>query len=222
VPGYEMVLAYRPACLVTGDYHDFFHRPNGSTAAFVGDGAGHGPCASLLMVTMRTILWTHPDLHGEPGHTLTTIGRLFYSLNVPDRFMTGLYLLLGENGKVRWAAAAHHPPLRISRFGRVAPVELDPVGQAFGIEPNEVYQTVDWELDPGERLFVFTDGLVEMHDRNGELFGRRRLQSHLAELFRFPLMEMVRELIARAMAHSRGMNPEDDYTILAIERQIHD
>jgi phosphoserine phosphatase RsbU/P len=222
VAGYELVLAYRPACIVTGDYHDFFHRPDGSTSAFVGDGAGHGPCASLLMVTMRTILWTHPDLHGQPGQTLTTTNRLFYPLNVPDRFMTGLYLLLGEKGQVSWAAAAHHPPLRISRFGHVAPIDLNPVGQAIGIEPHEVYETVHWDLEPGERLFLFTDGLVETRARNGEMFGRRRLQSYLAELAPRPLKAMVGELIARASAHSDGMDFEDDYTILAIERRDHD
>jgi phosphoserine phosphatase RsbU/P len=174
------------------------------------------------MVTMRTILWTHPDLHGQPGQTLTTVNRLFYPLNVPDRFMTGLYLLLGEKGQVSWAAAAHHPPLRISRGGRVHAIDLNPVGQALGIEAHEVYETVHWDLDPGERLFLFTDGLVETRARNGEMFGRRRLQSHLAELAQRPLREMVGELIARASAHGEPMNFADDYTILAIERREHE
>jgi serine phosphatase RsbU (regulator of sigma subunit) len=54
VPGYRLHFAYRPAFIVTGDYHDFFRRPDGQTAAFVGDGSGHGPAASMLMAVMRT------------------------------------------------------------------------------------------------------------------------------------------------------------------------
>jgi hypothetical protein len=60
VGGFRQVLAYRPAFVVTGDYHDFIRRPDGRTATFVGDGSGHGPAASMLMAIMRTILQTPP------------------------------------------------------------------------------------------------------------------------------------------------------------------
>src|SRR5262249_12597403 len=84
VPGYQLVLADRPAFVVTGDYHDFIRRADGQTAVFVGDGSGHGPAASMLMAMMRTILHTHPDLHREPGETLTLSGRMFHQLIPSD------------------------------------------------------------------------------------------------------------------------------------------
>src|SRR5579885_3081757 len=55
IPGYQLVLAYRASFVVTGDYHDFFRRPDGQAAVFVGDGSGHGPAASMVMAMMRTI-----------------------------------------------------------------------------------------------------------------------------------------------------------------------
>src|SRR5438046_1809860 len=79
-PGYELCLAYRPAQTVTGDYHDFFRRPDGRLAVFVGDGSGHGPPASMLVVSMRAILHTHDDLHREPGQTLSAVAPLFHRL----------------------------------------------------------------------------------------------------------------------------------------------
>src|SRR5262249_52697346 len=100
VPGYQNHLAYRPAFVVTGDYHHFFCRSDGRTAVFVGDGSGHGPAASMLMAMMRTILHTHPDLHREPGETLTLAGRMFHQLLPSDLFMTGVYLILGGDGGV--------------------------------------------------------------------------------------------------------------------------
>jgi serine phosphatase RsbU (regulator of sigma subunit) len=125
VPGYRQVLAYRPAFVVTGDYHDFFLRPGGDAATFVGDGSGHGPAASMLMAIMRTLLHTH-DVHREPGETLTAVGRMFHRLIPSDLFMTAVYLLLGGEGRVNWAAAGHHPPLWINQGRPVGPNRRPP------------------------------------------------------------------------------------------------
>ncbi|MCI0681647.1 MAG: serine/threonine-protein phosphatase [Gemmataceae bacterium] len=111
VPGYQQVLTYRPAFVVTGDYHDFFCRADGRTAVFVGDGSGHGPAASMLMAMMRTILHTHPDLHREPGETLSLAGRMFHQLIPSDLFMTGVYLVLGGDAALRTLQFLRAPTL---------------------------------------------------------------------------------------------------------------
>src|SRR5262245_5452032 len=171
-PGYDLALAHRPASLLTGDYHDFFPLPDGSRGVFVGDGAGHGAPANVLVVTMRAILVTHPQLHDDPGRAMTAASRMLRALTPPDLFMTGVYLLLGDRGQVRWASAGHDPPLRVSRHGEVAPVDLAPVGMPLGLDEEEGYETVPWDLAPGERLLLFTDGLVEARSATGEPFGR--------------------------------------------------
>jgi sigma-B regulation protein RsbU (phosphoserine phosphatase) len=218
VPGYRQVLAYRPAFVVTGDYHDFIPRPDGRTATFVGDGSGHGPAASMLMAIMRTILRTHADLHREPGEALTRAGRLLHQLVPSDLFMTGVYLLLGDHGRVSWSAAGHHPPLRVGRTGQPCPIDLDTVGAVLGFGTGEEYVTVTWQIGPGERLLLFTDGLWEARNRCGEPFGRHRLIDHWAGAVSRPLDEAVRELVARVAEHLQGAEFEDDFTIVGIER----
>ncbi len=218
VRGYRQVLAYQPAFLVTGDYHDFFPRADGQAATFVGDGSGHGPAASMLMAMMRAILHTHPELHSDPGETLTRAGRLFHNLIPSDLFMTGVYLLLTESGRVSWAAAGHHPPVRTSRTGELFPLDLTPVGSVLGMGAAEEYETVTWELVPGERLLLFTDGIWEARSRAGEKFGRQRLFAHLADTAGKPLEEVVHDLVGRAVAHMEGADFEDDFTVVAIER----
>ncbi len=217
-PGYELCLAYRPTRAATGDYHDFFFRPDGRLAVFVGDGSGHGPVASMLMATMRTILHTHARLHRDPGATLTGVAPLFHALTAADLFMTGVYLLLGDEGRVSWASAGHDPPLRVSPRGGVAPVDLGPVGLPLGVSAAPVYDTVRWRLRKRERLLLFTDGLVEARRADGEAFGRQRLRAELAQLARVPLLGMVRRLIARVEAHQESRQFEDDFTIVAVER----
>jgi sigma-B regulation protein RsbU (phosphoserine phosphatase) len=212
VPGYRQVLAYRPAFVVTGDYHDFFLRPDGQAATFVSDGSGHGPAASMLMATMRTLLHTH-DVHREPGEMLSTVGGMFHRLIPSDLFMTAIYLLLGPDGRVSWAGAGHHPPLWINRAGQLAPIDdyLGAVGQPLGIGSEENYTTVTWQLGLGDRLLLFTDGLWEARDPVGEKFGRQTMS--------VSLNEMVQGLVARVAAHLQGADFEDDFTVVGVERQ---
>lgn len=217
VPGYRLHFAYRPAFVVTGDYHDFFRRPDGQTAAFLGDGSGHGPAASMLMAVMRTLLHTH-DLHREPGATLARAGDLFHQLIPSDLFMTGVYVVLGAGGRVSWAAAGHHPPLWLDRRGNLHDTDdLTPVGPVLGIGV-EPYDTVNWQVEVGDRLLLFTDGLWDARSRQGEPFGRARLKAHFADTLDRDLADVVAGLVSRATAHLHGADFEDDFTVLAIER----
>lgn len=216
VPGYRLVFAYRPAFIVTGDYHDFFRRPDGDAAVFLGDGSGHGPAASMLMAIMRTLLQTH-DLHREPGVTLNLAGAMFHKLIPPDLFMTAVYLVLAPRGCVSWAAAGHHPPLWVNRHGRLSSIDLTPVGSVLGFE-GETYATVNWELEVGDRLLLFTDGLWDARSKSGEPFGRQRLTAHFAGAIDNPLADVVNGLLSRVTAHLEGAEFEDDFTIIGVER----
>ena len=218
VPGYRLAFAYRPAYIATGDYCDFFPRGNGRLAVFIGDGSGHGPAASMLMATMRTIFRTHPGLHTDPGRTLTDVGRMFHEVVPSELFMTGVYLLLEGGDTVSWASAGQDPPLRINPLGQVATVDLTPVRTPLGVLSGEAYPTVRWHFQPGERLFLFTDGLVEARNSSGDAFGRVRLRRSLAELSYRPLEKMVDEILKKAKDHAEGADFEDDFSIVAIER----
>jgi sigma-B regulation protein RsbU (phosphoserine phosphatase) len=216
VPGYRLFFAYRPAFIVTGDYHDFFRRPDGNTAMFLGDGSGHGPAASMLMAIVRTLLHTH-DIHYEPGPTLSRVGEMFHRLVPSDLFMTGVYLILAPGGNVSWAAAGHHPPLWVNRRGRLSSIDLTPVGSVLGFEP-EKYQTVSWKLEVGDRLLLFTDGLWDARSKAGEPFGRQRLTAFFSGSIDNPLPDVVNGLVNRATTHLQGADFEDDFTIIGIER----
>jgi serine phosphatase RsbU (regulator of sigma subunit) len=216
VPGYQLFFAYRPAFIVTGDYHDFFRRPDGHFAAFVGDGSGHGPAASMLMAIVRTLFHTH-DVHHEPGQTLTRVSAMFHRLIPSDLFMTGVYLVLAPGGKVSWAAGGHHPPLWVNRNGRLSSVDWTPVGSVLGFQP-ETYNTVVWNLEIGDRLLLFTDGLWDARSKMGDPFGRHRLGEYFSGSIDSPLPDVVNGLLNRVTTHMQGAEFEDDFTILGIER----
>jgi len=220
-PEYRLAFRYRPFYFATGDYHGFFPLPDGSLAVFVGDSSGHGPSACMLMATMRTLLSTHPDIHGEPGTALSRLTEMFHALIPPDLFMTAVYLVLGPNGRVRWGAAGQHPPLRVSAAGEVTPMDRAGIGLPLGVEPQEHYQTVNWQIHPGERLLLFTDGIIEATNRDGKLFGLARLRNALAELTPVFLSSeaLLDALVDRVKDFMDGSDFEDDFTLLAIERR---
>jgi sigma-B regulation protein RsbU (phosphoserine phosphatase) len=219
VPGYALSFRYEPFYYATGDYLGFFPRPDAGLGVFVGDGSGHGPSASMLMATVRALLHTMPGLHQQPpGQALRALGATFAGLVPPDLFMTAVYLLLETDGRVSWASAGQEPPLRMDAAGEIAPVDLDANGLPLGIDPDQAYQTVQWQLARGDRLFVFTDGIYEARDRAGREFGRPRLQGALRQLVRLPLDRITQGLVDRVKDYMEGSDFEDDFTLLAVER----
>src|SRR5262249_40762803 len=154
-----------------------------------------------LGATARAILRTHPGLHAEPGDTLTVVNRLLCGLLPSDLFMTGVYLALGRDGRATWSSAGHAPPLRIRASGRVTTADRAAVGLPLGIDASETYPTVHWQLRTRERLLLFTDGLWEVRNWHGEALGRHRLHEELVRRAGLPLGDLVRALVARAVAH---------------------
>lgn len=219
--GYEASLMYRPAYVVTGDYYDFFPLRNNAWGVFIGDGSGHGPAACMVMAMMRAILRTHPDIHREPGSTLEVAGAMLRELISSDMFMTGLYLRLEQGGYVSWAAAGHHPPIRMAPDGTIPPSDLDVGDVPLGLHTDSpiCYETITWTLKPGERLLMFTDGLYEAQNRDNLKFGRGPLECCLRESLGRALPSLTECLLRRAEEHLAGTEFEDDFTVIGIERQ---
>lgn len=217
VAGWRLHMKYRPAFVVTGDYHDFFDRPDGRAAAFVGDGSGHGPAASMLMAKMRVLLHTH-DLHRTPGQTLSAANRLFHRLVPSDLFMTGLYLLFEPGGWVSWAAAGHHQPIVVHRTGAVRLIDTTLTGTALGFDPAAFYPTVRVRLEPGDRLLAFTDGLYEARNPAREQYTPHRVWQFVRYMLDDTLSATVDGLVGAVTAHLGAGEFDDDFTVLGVER----
>jgi sigma-B regulation protein RsbU (phosphoserine phosphatase) len=216
---YQIAFRYRPFYFATGDYHGFFPQSDGSLAVFVGDSCGHGPSACMLMATMRTLLSTHPEIHGDPGQALSRLTRLFSTLIPTDLFMTAVYLLLGQDGRIDWAAAGQHPPVRVNRDG-VAPLDPIKAGLPLGIAPDEQYETASCRLLTGERLVAFTDGIVEATNRKGKFLGVAGVRTSLTKSAGAATSDALLDaLVEEVRAHLDGSDFEDDFTLLAVERK---
>jgi sigma-B regulation protein RsbU (phosphoserine phosphatase) len=218
-PGYAIAARHRPFYFATGDYHDFFPLSDGTLAIFLGDGCGHGPSACMLMATMRALLHTHPDIHGDPGNALTRLTQILHHLVPPDLFVTAVYLRLGPEGQIEWSAAGQHPPLRISPAGITPSDDVSP-GMPLGIEPDVRYQTGSCKLLPGESLVAFTDGVVEATNPQGRFLGVAGISRSLTNLTKKHVTAdaLLDGLIDDVKTHLDGGEFEDDFTLVVAER----
>lgn len=177
VEGWVVSAFYQPARAVGGDFYDFIHFPDGRIGFVIGDVTDKGVPAALVMATTRTLLRTTAEQLVSPGAVLERTNNLLVEDIPPKMFVTCLYALLDPaSGRVVFANAGHDVPYHRKEGGVV---EMRARGMPLGLLPGMTYDEKETVLRPGECLLLYSDGLVEAHNRSREMFGFPRLQALL-------------------------------------------
>ena len=189
----------------------------------IADVSGKGVAAGLLMAMCRSVLRSHAAGRSDPAEVLGQVNRQLFPDIREDMFITLCYAVIdGEDGRVRLARAGHDPAL-LYRAGDRSVATLKPPGLALGIDEGEVFErvtkVVEFDLQPGDVLLFYTDGVKEAVDATGEEFGIERLRAVFRESA--PLgAEMAVGAIRRELAKFAGAAAQmDDVTVLAIEKR---
>ncbi len=213
--GWRLMPYYQPAREVGGDFYDFIGFDDGRVALIIGDVSGKGVPAALLMATVHTMLRSASQNSTSPSQILTRVNELLVAEIPGGMFVTCFYGLLDpQNGRLLYANAGHEAPYR-QRSEEAS--ELWATGMPLGMLTGSIYDEHETILEPGERLFFYSDGLVEAHSPDREMFGFPRLQCLLADSAPETL------LIDAALADLRrftceGWEQEDDVTLLELLR----
>lgn len=215
LPGWEVAAYYQPARAVGGDFYDFLYFPDGKVGLVVGDVTDKGVPAALVMATTRSILRATAERLVAPGAVLQRANDLLHPDIPPKMFVTCLYALLDPvSGHIWYANAGHDVPYRRTAEGVV---ELRATGMPLGLLPGMTYEEKETILLPGESILFYSDGLVEAHNPQREMFGfphLRNLMSHHpggAALIEF----MLEQLAAFTGAE---WEQEDDVTLVTLQR----
>jgi serine phosphatase RsbU (regulator of sigma subunit) len=212
-PGLEFLAEYQPAYSVGGDFYDVFWLGPTQLGMFIGDVAGKGVSAALLMARMTSDLRLAAHAEATPDRVLASVNRAVLARGQHDIFVTCVYLALDvTTRRITLANAGHLPPLvRRAASGQVEPVEGS--GTAIGIFEDAEFKQVELTLWPGDTLVLCTDGVEEATNESGQQLGPERLTATLAAGSSAP-----RELRARVLAEVRrhvGVAPQyDDLTLL--------
>ncbi len=177
--GWEISPYYRPAREVGGDFYDFFELEEGRLGLVVGDATSKGVPAALVMATARSMLRAVAQASESPGEALRKANDPLVTDIPPNMFVTCFYAILDpKSGRFLYANAGHDLPY-LCREGSA--YELRATGMPLGLMPGMRYEEKEIVLQAGDTALLYSDGLVEAHDPEGEMFGFPRLRALIAE-----------------------------------------
>ena len=214
--GWRITPIYLPAREVGGDFYDFLELDDGRLGIVVGDATGHGVPAALVMASARSMLRAVAQASNSPGDALRRVNDPLATEIPPNMFVTCFYCILDpKSGCLSYANAGHDLPY-VWHGG--ACEELRARGMPLGLMPGMHYEQKEIVLQKGESALLYTDGLVEAHNPQREMFGFPRLQTLVSEH-----AEEERSLEATLLEelHSfvgEGWEQEDDITLLTLRR----
>ena len=215
LPDWQVAAYYGPARAVGGDFYDFIELADGRIGIVVGDVTDKGVPAALVMARTHSILRGDAPRLASPAKVLEHANELLVA-EMPERmFVTCLYLVLDPTtGHVVYANAGHNLPYVRTDAGVV---EFRATGMPLGLMPGMVYEEREAIIGPGDNVLLYSDGLVEAHDPNGEMYGFPRLRADLAT--ELAGSELLDELLDRLHAFTgTGWEQEDDITLVALRR----
>ena len=216
--GWELTPYYQPAREVGGDFYDFFDLEDGRVGLVVGDATGKGMPAALVAEATSNMLRAVAQALGSssPGEVLERVNETLLARIPPNMFVTCFYAILEpKSASLSYANAGHDLPYLRRRNGDAE--ELRARGMPLGLMPGMGYEEKETILEAGEAALFYSDGLVEAHDPEGEMFSFPRLRALVAEhgeegaLGKFLLEELYSFV-------GEGWEQEDDITLLTLER----
>jgi sigma-B regulation protein RsbU (phosphoserine phosphatase) len=215
-PAYEMFGIMSPAREVGGDFYDYLALDDRRVLIAIGDVSGKGVPPAFFMVLTRTLIQNLATPEGSPADLLRFVNGRLCTSNPQNLFVTVFCAVLDtETGELRYANAGHNPPFRLSAEGE--PAVLPSTGDmALGVLEDQDYTEARAVLEPGELLFLYTDGLTEAFSPAGELFGEGRLARAVARGRDLSMQALVVEVIEAVEGFAAGLEQADDATCLAL------
>lgn len=206
-----------PAREVGGDFYDFFFIDEQHLCFVIGDISGKGVPAALFMAMTKTLIKTIAMEVSNPEEILDKVNREISLDSSVNMFVTVFCGILNtDTGEVYYVNGGHNPPLVIRR-GSSLELLTGSTGTIVGFFEDVHYKTGRMDLNPGDTIYLYTDGVTEAVNKEHELFTEERLTEELYRHKRDSIEEMVSSTIKRIRSFSKGVAQSDDITILALK-----
>jgi len=218
VNGYELQGISFPCYEIGGDYYDFIEREDGRLVIALGDVSGKGTAAALLMSSLHAAVHAQSGSHDSLVATISAVNR-YLADNIPaNRFVTLFYAELDPgSGALSFLNAGHNPPLIVHAAGTVE--QLASGGLPLGIKPDADYREGRTQLQHGDVLVIYSDGVTEAVSPTGEEFGPTRLYEVVSRNVTSSAAG-IRDRIESALTKfSQGTAAADDITLVIVKRQ---
>jgi len=217
IPGLEIAAYSRPAQIVGGDYFDFVEFSSGFHGLAIADVAGHGVSASLHMASIQALLRTLVLVNNSPSEVMRQVHKLFIHNIRFDTFVTFFIGAFDSSAKsLKYCNAGHQPPLvlRNTKSKEQSVVLLNPTGAAIGLVEKAEFGEKTIDLQEGDLLVLYTDGVTEAMNIHNQQFGRERLETLIRQVENFPVREVIQKIRISLEQFCDGKPLADDTTIM--------
>lgn len=205
-----------PARQVGGDFYDVFRLGENRIGVLIGDVADKGVPSAIFMARAHALIIAEAESSASPGDVLRMANKHITRLEKSTQFVTALYGVLDtETGEFSYARAGHEPPLLLHDHGDVHRLPHKP-GMALGLWENIALDEYSLFLPKGSLLMMFTDGMTDCRNPNGEPFGLERIKITMAGLWSATAQSSCDQLFDKLMAYQSGSKQDDDVTLVAI------
>ncbi len=216
ITGLELAGDWRTARQVGGDFYDVLRLPSGLALFFIADVADKGMPAALFMALTRKLVHAAVLQSSSPAQILAMVNRMIYPDCHQGMFVTAFCAIYDPHtGRLTYANAGHNPPIYRSASGALT--RLQRTGMALGVLEESRWQDTHLQLQPGDWLCLYTDGVTETFSADGQMFGEERLQAIL-QTPPDTATDLVQTIVAQALAFSSNREPQDDLTLLVLHK----
>ena len=207
-----------PAKDVGGDFYDFFRIDDQRIGFVIADVSGKGIPAAIFMAVSRTLIRATGIRGGSPADCITYSNKLLAQDSVDCMFVTVFYGIVDvSTGAVTYCNAGHNPPYILTRKGEITPLPMSTDPMAGAID-GITYHEGTLQLESGDALVMFTDGVTEAMNTANEEFGEQRLEDTLEDVAMHNCQQMVDAIKADVAAFAGEAEQSDDITVLALKR----
>jgi len=204
---------------VGGDFYDFFDCGGGRIAVVIADVSGKGVPAAFFMAICRTLLKTIALFEADPARCVRQLNDLLSSDNEQLMFVTLFFGIFDpDSGHIRCVNAGHNPPFVVAADGSVKALpQSEDMG--IGVMEDIDFTDVGFELEPGERLVLYTDGVTEAFNPDGEAYGETRFIEEMTESAAMPPKAATQAMVEAIHRFEAGGDQSDDITFLILQRK---
>lgn len=200
---------------VGGDYYDVIQIGPDAWSAVVADVCGKGVSSALLAALLQGAALRSAGEPGEIEEMFAQLNRFLLERTQGEKYATLFYAVLRSGGELEWANAAHCPPLVVRRSGVIE--LLEPTGLPVGMLESAAYEVKRERLAPGDKLVIYTDGLTEARNPQGQFFETPRLRRLVRENAQASCAQLHALLIEELDRFTAGAPQADDVTLLVVE-----
>ncbi len=211
----RIAVSYRPMTAVAGDFYEFVPSDGKRIGFLVADVTGHGVPAALIASMIKVATQSVEACADDPREVLRGLNRILFK-QLHEQYVSAAYLWIDtEHSKALYSAAGHPPLLRWAE-GRLERIESN--GLLFGVIRDPEYPVRELTIRAGQRLLLYTDGLIEPQNASGESFGDTKLEEVISQNQSRPPAELLEHMLSETRLWQPASLPQqDDITIIVID-----